>query len=143
MIALPGLRNRKVVEPRSPGELDAMAAAGSLVAAALLAVRQAAAPGVSTLALDEIAESVIRDAGGTPSFLGYHGFPASICSSVNDRVVHGIRGTARIVVVPQEGVWVVTGTSLQSRDDMLSQLLVLMLAVKPTGIISERREENV
>ena len=45
---------------------------------------------MSTLDLDEIAESVIRDAGGTPSFLGYHGFPASICSSVNDRVVHGI-----------------------------------------------------
>ncbi len=67
-----------------------MAAAGSLVAAALQAVRQAAAPGVSTLDLDEIAESVIRDGGGTPSFLGYHGFPASICSSVNDRVVHGI-----------------------------------------------------
>src|SRR5690348_10658841 len=67
-----------------------MAAAGSLVASALLAVRQAAAPGASTLALDEIAESVIRSGGGIPSFLGYHGFPASICSSVNDRVVHGI-----------------------------------------------------
>ncbi len=89
-VALPGLRTRKVVEARSPGELDAMATAGALVAAALSAVRQAAAPGVSTLALDEIAESVIRDGGGTPSFLGYHGFPASICSSVNDRVVHGI-----------------------------------------------------
>jgi methionyl aminopeptidase len=90
MIGLPGLRNRKVVAQRSAGELDAMAAAGSLVAAALLAVRQAAAPGVSTLALDEIAEAVIRDGGGVPSFLGYHGFPASICASVNDRVVHGI-----------------------------------------------------
>ena len=55
---------------------------------------QAAAPGVSTLALDEIAESVIRDGGGIPSFLGYHGFPASICSSVNDRVVHGIPSAA-------------------------------------------------
>src|SRR3954449_13624823 len=90
MIGLPGLRNRKVVAQRSAGELEAMAAAGSLVASALLAVRHAAAPGVSTLALDEIAESVIRDGGGIPSFLGYHGFPASICASVNDRVVHGI-----------------------------------------------------
>src|SRR5258708_11661817 len=90
MIGLPGLRNRKVVGQRSGGELDWMAAAGSLVASALLAVRQAAAPGVSTLALDEIAESVIRGGGGIPSFLGYHGFPASICASVNDRVVHGI-----------------------------------------------------
>jgi len=90
VITLPGLRTRKVVEPRTPGELDAMAVAGALVAAALKAVHGAAVPGVSTLELDKIAESVIRDAGGTPSFLGYHDFPASICSSVNDRVVHGI-----------------------------------------------------
>lgn len=90
MVSFPGLRSRKVVPQRSAGELDAMAAAGALVAAALKAVRAAAAPGVSTLQLDEIAESVIRDGGGIPSFLGYHGFPASICASVNDRVVHGI-----------------------------------------------------
>ncbi|SRR5690606_5074284 len=67
-----------------------MAAAGALVAEALRAVQAAAAPGVSTKHLDEIAESVIRDGGGIPSFLGYHGFPASICASVNERVVHGI-----------------------------------------------------
>jgi methionyl aminopeptidase len=97
MIALPGLRNRRVVAQRSVGELDAMATAGSLVAAGLLAVRQAAQPGVSTLTLDEIAESVIRDSGGTPSFLGYHGFPASICASVNDRVVHGIPSANEIL----------------------------------------------
>jgi len=90
VIALAGLRTRKVVPPRSAGELDAMAAAGAVVAAALRAVREAAAPGVSTGDLNQIAESVIRDAGATPSFLGYHGYPASICSSVNDRVVHGI-----------------------------------------------------
>lgn len=90
MISLPGLRHRKVVAQRSDGELDAMAAAGALVAAALKAVHAAAVPGVSTLDLDRIAETVIRDGGGIPSFLGYHGFPASICSSVNDRVVHGI-----------------------------------------------------
>ena len=91
MVSLPGLRHRRVVATRSEGELDAMAAAGALVAAALKAVRAAATPGVSTLDLDLVAETVIRDGGGTPSFLGYHGFPASICSSINDRVVHGIR----------------------------------------------------
>ncbi|MGC2652136.1 MAG: type I methionyl aminopeptidase [Mycobacterium sp.] len=90
MIALAGLRNRKVVPQRSAGELDAMAAAGAVVAAALKAVQASAGPGVSTLELDNVAESVIRGAGATPSFLGYHGYPASICSSVNDRVVHGI-----------------------------------------------------
>jgi methionyl aminopeptidase len=90
MIALAGLRGRKVVPQRSAGELDAMAAAGAVVAAALRAMREAAVPGASTQGLDEIAESVIRDAGATPSFLGYHGYPASICASVNDHVVHGI-----------------------------------------------------
>ena len=84
------LRGRKAVAQRSAGELDAMAAAGALVATALKAVREAAAPGVSTLELDAVAESVIRAGGADPSFLGYHGFPATICSSVNDRVVHGI-----------------------------------------------------
>lgn len=67
-----------------------MAAAGAVVAAALQAVQQAADAGVSTKDLDVVAEAVIRQAGAIPSFLGYHGFPASICSSVNDRVVHGI-----------------------------------------------------
>lgn len=90
MVSLPGLRGRKVVAARTPGELDAMAAAGAVVAAVLRAVQQAAAPGVSTKELDDIAEALIWQAGGTPSFLGYHGYPASICSSVNDRVVHGI-----------------------------------------------------
>lgn len=99
MIGLPGLRGRKTVPQRSAGELDAMAAAGALVAAALRAVRQAAVPGVSTLELDAVAESVIRDGNGIPSFLGYHGFPASICSSVNDRVVHGIPAADEVLAV--------------------------------------------
>jgi methionyl aminopeptidase len=97
MISVPGLRNRKVVAQRSAGELDAMAAAGAVVATALRAVRAAAVSGVSTLSLDEIAESVIREAGAIPSFLGYHGYPASICASVNDRVVHGIPSAAEIL----------------------------------------------
>ncbi|OBG81138.1 type I methionyl aminopeptidase [Mycobacterium sp. E802] len=97
MIGLPGLRKRKVVAQRSAGELDAMAVAGALVASALRAVQAAAKPGVSTLELDQVAEAVIRDGGGTPSFLGYHGFPASICSSVNDRVVHGIPSAGEIL----------------------------------------------
>ncbi|MBF6327550.1 type I methionyl aminopeptidase [Nocardia transvalensis] len=85
-----GRKNKKVVPFRTAGELDAMAAAGAIVGRALVAVRAAAKPGVSTLELDEVAEQTIRDAGAVPSFKGYHGFPGSICSSVNDRVVHGI-----------------------------------------------------
>ncbi|EUA14515.1 methionine aminopeptidase, type I [Mycobacterium kansasii 732] len=97
MRALARLRGRKVVPQRSAGELDAMAAAGSVVAAALRAVRAAAVAGVSSRTLDDIAETVIREAGATPSFLGYHGYPASICVSVNDRVVHGIPSAAEIL----------------------------------------------
>lgn len=97
MSALARLRSRRVVPQRSRGELDAMAAAGAVVAAALRAVHAAAGAGTSTLSLDEIAESVIREAGATPSFLGYHGYPASICASVNDRVVHGIPSAAELL----------------------------------------------
>ena len=97
MSSLARLRSRRVVPQRSAGELDAMAAAGAVVAAALQAVHAAAVTGTSTLSLDEIAESVIRDAGATPSFLGYHGYPASICASVNDRVVHGIPSAAEVL----------------------------------------------
>ncbi|WP_032371056.1 type I methionyl aminopeptidase [Rhodococcoides fascians] len=91
-------RKRKVVPFKSAGELDAMAAAGAVVGAALVAVRDAAKPGVSTLELDRVAEAVIRDAGAVPSFLGYHGFTGSICSSVNDRVVHGIPSADELLV---------------------------------------------
>ncbi len=78
------------IELKSAGEIDAMRAAGALVARTLSAVGAAARPGVSTGELDALAEQVIRDGGGVPSFLGYHGYPASICTSVNDRIVHGI-----------------------------------------------------
>lgn len=67
-----------------------MAAAGAIVGQALVAVRTAAAAGMSTLDLDAIAEQVIRDAGAIPSFKGYNGFTGTICASVNDKVVHGI-----------------------------------------------------
>ena len=97
MRTLARLRSRRVVPQRSAGELDAMAAAGAVVATALQAVYAAAGPGVSTLSLDEIAELVVREAGAVPSFLGYHGYPASICASVNDRVVHGIPSAAEVL----------------------------------------------
>ena len=85
-----GFRKPKPVPFKSAGELDAMEAAGAIVGRALVAVRDAARVGVSTLELDAVAEAVIRDAGAVPSFKGYHGFPGSICSSVNEVVVHGI-----------------------------------------------------
>ncbi len=75
---------------RSPSEIDGIRAACAVVHQVQAAVEAAAAPGVSTLLLDELAEATIRDRGGEPAFKGYHGFPASICASVNDEAVHGL-----------------------------------------------------
>ncbi|MEV4414197.1 type I methionyl aminopeptidase [Catellatospora sp. NPDC049609] len=78
------------IEIKTPEQLRLMRAAGLVVAAALAATREAVKPGVSTAELDAIAEDVIRSHGAVPSFKGYHGFPATICSSVNEQIVHTI-----------------------------------------------------
>lgn len=83
---------RERVELKSPDQVRVMRRAGLVVADALAAVRDALAPGVTTGRLDGVAADVIRAAGATPSFLGYEGYPATICVSVNDEVVHGIPG---------------------------------------------------
>ena len=91
-------RKRDAIEIKSPEQFTRMRAAGLVVATALRAVSQAVTPGITTKELDAIAHSCISEMGATPSFLGYHGFPAVICTSVNDEVVHGIpgpRGAAR------------------------------------------------
>lgn len=75
---------------KSEQEVEAMKKAGRLVALAHQAIREAVKPGVSSRDLDEIAERVITEGGGKPAFKGYHGFPATICASVNEEVVHGI-----------------------------------------------------
>ena len=83
-------RQRLDIQLKTPEQIEKMRAAGLVVAAALAAVRDAVAPGVSTADLDALAESVIRDAGAVPSFKGYYGYPATICASVNEQVVHAI-----------------------------------------------------
>ncbi len=76
---------------KSPGELERMRRSGRILAATIEEVVAAVAPGVSTADLDAIAESSIRAQGATPSFLHYKGtYPATICTSVNDEIVHGI-----------------------------------------------------
>ncbi|MDO4928800.1 MAG: type I methionyl aminopeptidase [Corynebacterium sp.] len=90
-------RKNKTIPAKTPGELDAMQAAGEIVGQALTNIRAAAKAGMSTLDLNEIAESTIRDAGATPTFLGYQGFPASICASVNEQIVHGIPNAKQVL----------------------------------------------
>ena len=81
---------------KSEQEIDAMARAGRVVADTLALLGENARPGVTTRELDETAEEYIRSQGGEPTFKGYHGFPASICTSPNSMVVHGIPGDHRV-----------------------------------------------
>ena len=82
---------------RSAAELDAMRAAGRLVGEVLTALAAKVTPGVSTADLDRIAERMIVEAGGIPAFKGYHGYPATICSSINEEVIHGIPSSGRVL----------------------------------------------
>ncbi|KOV99496.1 methionine aminopeptidase [Streptomyces sp. NRRL B-1140] len=91
-----------MVELKTDPSIDAMYEAGQVVARALTAVRKAAGVGVSLLELDEVAHDVLREAGATSPFLGYRPsfaptpFPAVLCVSVNDAIVHGIPGRYRL-----------------------------------------------
>ena len=82
---------------RSAAELEQMREAGRLVGEVLTELAAAVAPGVSTADLDELAEKRIRQAGATPAFKGYHGYPATICASINDEVIHGIPSGRRVL----------------------------------------------
>ena len=85
------------IELKTAAQFTLMRAAGLVVADALAAMRAAVAPGVSTAALDALAEERIRAAGAIPSFKGYQGYPASICASVNDQVVHAIPDARQVL----------------------------------------------
>ncbi|MCC6825892.1 MAG: type I methionyl aminopeptidase [Acidobacteria bacterium] len=74
---------------KSERDLDKMRAVGELIAEVREALRVMVEPGISTLDLNNAAEKMIRDAGATPTFIGYHGFPYTICASVNNEIVHG------------------------------------------------------
>jgi methionyl aminopeptidase len=87
-----------MVQLKSPREIETMAVGGKILAAAHAAVRAAVRPGVSTAELDKVAEDFIRShEGATPSFKGLYGFPASICASVNEEIVHGIPSPRRVL----------------------------------------------
>jgi methionyl aminopeptidase len=82
---------------KSPDEVAKMRVAGGIVAETIETVLAAVGPGVSTADLDAVAEAFIRERKATPSFKGYRGFPASICASLNEEVVHGIPSPKRIL----------------------------------------------
>jgi len=96
---------------KSPREIETMAAAGRIVAATLALVERHVAPGVSTERLDRLAEDFIRShPGARPSFKGLYDFPATLCTSINDEIVHGIPSPKRVLAVGDllsvdVGVW--------------------------------------
>ena len=93
----PRIQKRRGVEIKSAREVKIMRHASSIVATVLREVMAMVEPGQTTGDLDAFAERRIREMGATPSFKGYHGFPASICASINNEVVHGIPSPKRVI----------------------------------------------
>ena len=93
----PVIKQRRGVEIKSSREIEIMRKSSKIVATVLSEIRDLVKPGMSTLDLDNYAEKRIRDHDAQPSFKGYHGFPGSICSSINNEVVHGIPSKKKII----------------------------------------------
>ena len=93
----PRIQKRRGVEIKSAREVKIMRQASHIVATVLREVMGMVAPGQTTGDIDAYAEKRIREMGATPSFKGYHGFPASICASINNEVVHGIPSPKRLI----------------------------------------------
>ena len=88
-------RGGMTIEIKTPEQIAVMREAGLVVARTLQVLAAAVRPGITTAELDALAEAEIRAAGATPSFKGYHGYPATICASVNEEIVHGIPSPRR------------------------------------------------
>jgi methionyl aminopeptidase len=90
--------SESVIVRKSAAEIEIMREAGRVSARALRLVGEAVRPGITTEELDQLAESIIRADGGVPAFKGYHGFPKTLCTSVNSQVVHGIPSSTVVLV---------------------------------------------
>tara|TARA_Y100001968_G_scaffold145722_1_gene133265 strand:- start:1026 stop:1868 length:843 start_codon:yes stop_codon:yes gene_type:complete len=95
--SVPVIQQRRGVEIKSEREIKIMRQSSKIVATVLSEIRDLVKPGMSTLDLDKYAEKRIREHDAEPSFKGYHGFPGSICSSINNEVVHGIPNSKKII----------------------------------------------
>jgi methionyl aminopeptidase len=93
-------RSKPAIQIKTAEQLELMREAGLIVGRTLRLLAESVKPGITTADLDAIAEESIRSAGAVPSFKGYHGFPATICTSVNEEIVHGIPRPTKVL---QEG----------------------------------------
>ena len=96
-VPLLGKWSGRMIQIKTPHEIELMRASGLVTAGAIAAVKAAVRPGVSTGELDAIAEAHIRSQGAVPNFLGYHGFTGTICASINEEIVHGIPNPDRVL----------------------------------------------
>ncbi len=94
---VPFIQKRRGIEIKSLREINLMKKSSRIVATVLREINDLIKPGMSTKDLDDFAEKRIREMGAVPSFKGYHGFPSSICSSINNEVVHGIPNKNKII----------------------------------------------
>lgn len=93
----PRSRRQRGAEIKSPQEIEIMRRSTAIVATVLKEISTLVEPGMTTADLDAYAEKRIREMGATPSFKGYHGFPASICACINEEVVHGIPNRKKVI----------------------------------------------
>jgi methionyl aminopeptidase len=93
----PQKKQRRGIELKSPREIEIMRQSAKIVATVLKEISELVKPGMTTADLDAYAEKRIREMGATPSFKGYHGFTGSICSSINNEVVHGIPSPKKVI----------------------------------------------
>lgn len=129
---------RERIEYKTREQVRLMRRAGLVVADALDAVRSQVRPGLTSADLDAVAAEVIRAAGATPSFLGYEGFPATLCVSVNDEVVHGIPGAR--VLEPGDVVSIDCGAIVEGWHGDSAITVVLPDADPADVVLSEATE---
>jgi methionyl aminopeptidase len=125
---------------RSRAEIEKLRRVNQLVAQVLAELRQMAAPGVTTADIDRVAEERVRGAGAEPAFKGYHGYPATVCTSANEQVVHGIPSQRPLVegdcavTVPIGGVSAQAAELLRVTEEALFRGIE---AVKPGARVSD------
>jgi methionyl aminopeptidase len=120
-----------MINIRTPQEIEIMRQNNRLVAHVLQRLKEAIKPGITTEELDQLAERTIREAGATPAFKGYRGYPASLCVSINEEVVHGIPGPRRL----QEGEIVSLDVGVY-RNEYYGDAAITV----PVGKVSEQAE---
>lgn len=144
-----GQRAYNPVPCRSPEALEKMRTAGVIVARVLSDLGHMVRPGITTGTLDAAAERIIRDSGAVPSFKGYYGYPASICTSVNEEVVHGIPGDrvlvdGDIISIDAGAIWqgyhadAAVTVAVGAVSEAVSSLMVATQAALAAGIAAVR-----